>query len=132
MTPRRPERGSGLLSSLIGIGCVAAVLGLAVNLTLGLWTRSTVDAVAYDVARDVASTPDGVDRSAAAERATDRARAALGSYGERVQLRVETATDEVVVVHVRAPGVELLPAMLGGGATVGTLDRRIVVRSEGR
>ena len=63
---RRDDRGSGLLSTVIGVACVAALLGLAVNLTLGLWVRSTVDAVAYDAARDLATTYDDGERAAAA------------------------------------------------------------------
>ena len=51
----RGERGSGLLSTVIGVAVVIAVLGLAVNLAVGLWLRSTVDAIAYDAARSVAA-----------------------------------------------------------------------------
>ena len=34
-----------------------AMLGLTVNVSLGLWERSTVDAVAYDAALRVATAP---------------------------------------------------------------------------
>lgn len=124
------ERGSGLLGSVIGVACVAGVLGLSVNITLGLWTRSTVDAVAYDAARDIATAPSGSDRTAAAAVAVDRALGTLGTYGQQVSLDVEAADDDRVVLRVRAPGVALLPAFLDGGPTVGALDRRIVVRAE--
>lgn len=125
----RGERASGLLSSVIGVACVAAVLGVAVNVALGLWTRSTVDAVAYDVARDIATAPQGTDRSEVARDAVRRGTSALGTYGTEVRFDVES-TGDVVVVRVQAPGVGLLPAMIGGGPTVAALDRRIVVRTE--
>lgn len=130
-THRHDERGSGLLSSVIGLGCVVVVLGVAANLTLGLWVRSTVDSVAHDAARDLATAPAGSDRALLAPQVLDRARASLGAHGERVRLDVERADDDLVVLHVRAPGVSLLPAIIDGGPVVGGVDRRIVVRSEG-
>lgn len=127
---RGGERGSGLLGSVLGVACTAALLGLAVNLLVGLWVRSTVDAVAHDAARDIATTPEGVDRVARATDILDSAEASLGRYGDGVELTLEVADTDRVVVHVTAPGVDLLPAMLDGGPTVGPVDRRIVVRSE--
>jgi hypothetical protein len=129
--PCRSERGSGLLGAVIGVGIVMTVIGLAVNVTLGLWTRSTVDAVTYDAARRVASTPVGDDVGARARRATADARHQLGPYGSRVDLAFESLGPPRVVLHVRAPGVALLPRMLGGGPVVGAIDRRVVVRREG-
>ncbi len=126
----RDERGSGLLSSVFGVACVAVLLGFSVNICLGLWTRSTVDALAYDAARDVATTPAGPARAREATAAVRRATDEMGTYGQRVSMEVESLDGEVVVLHVRAPGISLLPAMIEGGPTVGSLDRRIVVRNE--
>lgn len=128
--PRHTERASGLLSTVIGVACVAGVLGLTVNVALGLWTRSTVDAVAYDAARDLATTPVSVDRSAAAPEVIRRSLDTLGPYGSRVRMELEPGDGTTVVLRVRAPGVALLPAFLEGGPTVGDLDRRVVVRVE--
>lgn len=128
--PRRLERASGLLSTVIGVACVAGVLGLAVNVALGLWTRSTVDAVAYDAARDLATAPSGVDRRAAAPEIIRRSLDTLGPYGARVRMELEPGDGSTVVLRVRAPGVSLLPSFLEGGPTVGDVDRRIVVRVE--
>jgi hypothetical protein len=127
---RRSERGSGLLSSVIGVACVAGVLGLAVNVALGLWTRSTVDAIAYDTARDIATAPSGVERMSVADDAIRRSLDTLGGYRSEVSFEVESADDDAVVLRVTAPGVALLPAFIEGGPTVGAIDRRIVVRSE--
>jgi hypothetical protein len=127
---RRTERASGLLSTVIGVACVAGVLGLAVNVALGLWTRSTVDAVAYDAARDLATAPAGLDRNAAAPEVIRSALDTLGPYGSRVRMELEAGDGTTVVLRVRAPGVALLPAFLEGGPTVGDVDRRVVVRVE--
>jgi Na+-transporting methylmalonyl-CoA/oxaloacetate decarboxylase gamma subunit len=127
---RRPdERASGLLSTVIGVAVVLGMLGLAVNVMLGLWVRSTVDAVAYDAARRVATAPADADRDAAAVAALADARRVLGAHARRVELRFESL-DDPVRLHVRSPGVELLPAMVDGAPTVGAIDRRIVMHAE--
>jgi hypothetical protein len=128
MAGRRDERASGLLSTVLGVAIVLGMLGLAVNVTLGLWLRSTVDAVAYDAARRVATAPAGVDRHDAAAEALADARRMLGAHAGRVELQFESL--DPIRLHVRSPGVDLLPAMVDGGPTVGTIDRRIVMRAE--
>lgn len=125
------ERASGLLSSVIGIGIIVALLGLASNVAIGLWTRSVVDSIAYDAARRVATAPVSADRASAERAAIDDARRSLGVYGQRVEMDFEhSSSADVVTLRVRAPGVSLLPAMIGGGPVVGDLDRRIVIRRE--
>lgn len=130
---RRTERGSGLLGSVIGVGIVTALVALSANVALGLWTRSTIESISYDAARSVATAPYSADPRTAEQRATDRALSLMGSVGRRVELRFEhdSATSDVVVLRVRAPGVSLLPRMVDGGPVVGALDRRIVIRREG-
>jgi hypothetical protein len=135
-----PERGSGLLSTTIGVAVMIAMLGFAANVTLGLWTRSTVDAIAYDAARDLATSVDAMSdemgddptaRLHAERAAAAHVRASLGRVGRDVEVTFEhTVADDVVILHVRAPGVSLLPRMIGGGPIVGRLDRRIVIRRE--
>ncbi len=131
----RLEQGSGLLGSAIALAIVVALLGFAANVTLGLWTRSTVDAVAYDAARRVAisDTQGPTDAAAIEADAVTDARALLGGYGSRVQMEfVDSDDPERVVLHLRAPGVSLLPKLIRGGPVVGAIDREIVVRREGR
>ncbi len=128
--PVAGERGSGLLSSVIGVGIVMALVSLSANVAIGLWTRSTVDAVAYDAARDVATAPSGANAQGEADEALRRASATLGPYGSRVVLRFERLDEQAVVLRVRAPGVALLPRIVDGGPIVGGLDRRITIQRE--
>lgn len=144
-TPPVGERGSGLLSTTIGVSTVIAMLGFAANVSLGLWTRSTVDSIAYDAARQVATAPalspagrgstpavDAQNDARNEAAAIEDARRLLGRFGQDVQFDFEQAPgSEQVVLHVTAPGNSLLPRMIGGGAVVGALDRRIVLRREG-
>ncbi len=127
---RRTERGSGLLGTLLGVGIVLVLVLLAANVCIGLWTRSTVDAVAYDAAHRIATTPAGADLRARAAEAIAAARRELGAYGDRVSFEVESFGPPSVVLHVRAPGADVLPRLVDGGPVVGALDRRIVVRRE--
>ncbi len=104
MSPRS-ERASGLLSAVIGVGVVTVMLGVCTNVAVGLWTRSVVDAVAYDAARDVATAPPGADPVAVRASAIERARAVLGDYGRRVSFEFESAPDaDHVVLRVHAAG----------------------------
>lgn len=132
---RHGERGSGLLSSVFGVAVVSGMIGLGANVAIGLWIRSTVDSVAHDAAVRVASVPPGgdprpgvpgVERSA-----VENARHLLGDYGDRVVLTfIDSGDPMFVALHVEAPGVALLPRMIGGGPVVGSIDRVIVVRRE--
>lgn len=120
-----------MLSSVIGLGVLMVLLGVTVNIAVGLWTRSVVDSVAYDAARDVATAPAGSDPASQRAAALDRAAATLGDYGERVELRFETSPDpDLVVLHVVAPPRSFLPRLILGGSVVGGVDHRIVVRRE--
>lgn len=128
-----PERASGLLSAALAVAILMGLLGLMVNVAIGLWTRSTIDAVAYDAAREVATQPAGIPLQPAGDRAIARARAVLGPVGDEVSLRFDGLDDgPMVTLHVRAPGVSLLPSLVAGGPTVGSIDRRIVMIREGR
>lgn len=131
----RCERGSGLLSSVFGVAIVAALIGLAANVALGLWIRTTVDAVAYDTARQVA-TSEWVDGSATSNAAAERdaiagARRLLGSYGSRISMNFVPTTDpDTVALRVRAPGTAILPRMFTKSLVVGRMDRTILIRRE--
>jgi hypothetical protein len=113
------------------VGVLLALVGLVANVALGLWTRTTVDSVAYDAARHVATAPARVPDAVARRQALERATTLLGRYGERVRLDFEQAPGaDVVVLRVRAPGVSLLPRVVDAAPTVGALDRRIVMAKE--
>jgi hypothetical protein len=108
-----------------------SMIGFAANVCLGLWTRSTVDSIAYDAARTVATAPRGSDPVATQRTAVRRAESLLGAYGDRVSLTFEHQPDSpVVVLRVRAPGMALMPRLFSTMPVVGALDRRIVVTRE--
>ena len=138
-TMGRAERGTGLLGTTIGLAAVVAMLGFAANVALGLWARSTIDSIAYDAARSVATAPGTGTTDASALSARSRAEGEaitsatqlLGPIGNAVQMQFESGDPDWVVLHVRAPGVSLLPRVIGGGPVVGSTDRRIMIRREG-
>lgn len=129
MAARRDERGSGMLSSALGVAMVTGLLGLAANVAVGLWTRSTVEAVAHDAATTIAAADGATARAAMTEDALARARRLLGPAALRTRLDVESLEPDVVV-SVEHPGVALLPRLIGRRAAFGAVDQRIVVRAE--
>lgn len=139
MTPlgKKDERGTGLLGTTIGVAAMIAMLGFASNVSLGLWTRSTVDSVAFDAARRVATAPDSDQLSAVTlsqveAAALEQARQSLGSFGQGVSLEFEHPNNSVVVLHVRSPAQGLLPRMMSSLPLLGAMDRKIILRREGR
>jgi hypothetical protein len=129
------ERGAGLLPSVFGLGVVLGLLGLCTNVALGLWWRSTTESVAYEAARMVATAPPDADPREVGETATDRACAALGPRCAGVTMTfaptVAGTDGDMVELRVRAPGVRLLPRLVGSaGPVVGALDRTIRIRRE--
>lgn len=123
----RSERGAGLLGAALGVAMVMALVGLAANVVLGLWSRSTVDAVAQDAARRLAADPEE-DRPRLAPVALDQAHRLLGRFADRVELTVEALAPDVVL-RVRSRGVALLPRLLPAGS-VGATDHLVVARGE--
>ena len=127
------ETGAGLLSTLLGVTAFLILLLFGVHVVLNLYAASTVTAVAFDAAREVA----GADAGPAAQTAAEaRARGVLGRAGEPDVLRLSWAypsTDgdgepDLVELRVRAespstflPGVPL---------PLASVDRTIRVRLE--
>jgi hypothetical protein len=107
------------------------MLGLATNISLGLWLRSRVEAIAWDAARHVATADPTVPVEHSQAVALERAEDLLGSRSSEVRLEfVSSADSERVELWVEAPGVSLLPRMFPSGFTVGRLDHSIVMRRE--
>jgi hypothetical protein len=130
---RSAEAGSGLLSTLVGVTAFLTLLLFGVHVALNLYAASTVTAVAFDAAREVAGADAGPAAQAAAEA---RARDVLGRAGQPDVLRLSWAypsTDgdgepDLVELRVRAespgtflPGVEL---------PLASVDRTVRVRLE--
>jgi hypothetical protein len=111
---------------------MVAGLGLGSNVAVGLWARSTVEAVAYDTARRIAETPRSADVTAQSAAALRNARSGLGPLAAQVDLRVLSTGPDDVDVLVRYPGVRLVPRLVRAGPVVGAIDRTLTVRREGR
>jgi hypothetical protein len=113
------------------VAIVVGLIGLCANVAIGLWVRSSVEAVGEDAAVRVAAAPAGQDLGAVADRTTADARRLLGAEGARVHLDwVELGPDRVVL-HLTHPGTSVAPRMVADRLTVGRLDRTFVVRREG-
>lgn len=95
-----------MVSTLAGVVVFLVFLLFAVQLVLNLYATSTVTAVGYDAARRVASNQ--IDHrnpsamAAAQRNAEDRARSALGRYGQRVAFNWDGTDGNTVRLHIRA------------------------------
>ena len=124
------ERGSGTLGTALAVAVMIGGIGVAANVTIGLWARTTVESVAYDTARRIAETPAGADPRRHAEAALANARRSLGPLVADVDLDLVDPGADHVGVRVRYGGVRLVPRLLDGGPVVGSIDRTITVRRE--
>lgn len=119
---------------MFGLAVLLGMLGLACNVALGLWSRTTTESIAYEAARSVATAAPGADRAAVREQALTRACDQLGGgcAGVHLEFKPVPAGEPMVALQVRAPGVSLLPRFIArGGPVVGGLDRTIRIRQEG-
>ena len=121
---RSGEDGTGLLGSVVGVTVFLVLLLFAVQVGLNLYATSTVTAVAFDAAREVAGSASGVDATAAAEA---RARGVLDRFPDE-QLAFEWELDaDTVAVTVRATRSRLLPNVR---LPFETIERTVRVRRE--
>jgi hypothetical protein len=127
---RRSERGAGLLSTVVGVGVVMGLVAVAANVAIGLWARTTVDAVTEDAARRVARAPHDADLAAVAAHAGEDARRLLGRHGQRIRLDWLELGPDRVQLRVRSPGAPVLPGVSGSAIVVGEVDRVVSVRRE--
>ena len=114
----RDDRGTGVFGSAFGFTVFLIFLLFAVQLLFGLYVRTTVTAVAADLAQRAANEGPGAlepDRVAFYEDEADRR---LGEYGEDAEFRFSLVdidgdgTDDTVAVRVVADLPTLLPARL--------------------
>lgn len=129
MPSRRDERGSGILSTVLGTGVFLALMLFGVQVLLGLYYRSVVTAVAYDAAKAVAGA-DATGGAAAEADAERNARDTLGDYGRGVEFDWRRSTPDLVVLEATAPRPNLLPEPLAGPAGLGDFVRTVEVRRE--
>lgn len=124
---RRDQSGTGVLGTVIGAGVFLLFMLFAVQVLVGLYTSSVVNAATYDAAKTVA----GLDGGDAAEAdAVRNAMAQLGGYGKRVTFTWDGTDDEVVRLQARGPRPSLLPPALTGPVGLGDIVRKVTVRRE--
>jgi hypothetical protein len=128
---RRGEEGVGLISTLAGFLVFAALLLLAVQVVLDLFTRSFVASAAFDAARVVAGS-DASPTQTALSQAEQQARAQLGEAGREARFSWDVNADEVRVV-ITVHNHNLLPAAIDrplglDAVTAGAQVRRERVR----
>lgn len=124
---RRPvapsgDRATGVFGTAFGFTVFLVFLLFAVQLLFGLYVRTTVTAVATDLAQRAAS--EGAHAMDPARLADYRREAAerLGRYGDRATFEFRLVdvdadgTDDTVAVDVRADLPTLLPARLVPGS----------------
>ena len=123
-TSIRSADGTGLLGSVIGVTVFLVLLLFAVQLGMNLYATSTVTAVAFDAAREVAGSAVGGDGTAEAEA---RARDVLDRFPDD-QLLFEWDIDaDTVALTVRATRSRLLPHVR---FPFETIERTVRVRRE--
>lgn len=120
-----------MLGAVFGVSVVLLLLMGASHVLLGIWVRSSIDAVAHDAAMDVATSgADDAELPEVRRRALDRARVALGGHADRVELTFLPGPGDAVRLRVVAPDVDLLPPIVAHLTRRGGLDRTIVVARE--
>lgn len=124
---RADEGGASILATIIGAGVFLLLMLFAVQVLVGLYTSSVVNAATYDAAKAVAGS-DGGDPAVAAARAN--AQSQLGSYGKRVTFDFSSSTPEVIRVVATGPRLSFLPAALTGPVGLGDIRREVTVRRE--
>jgi hypothetical protein len=127
------EAGAGLLSTLLGVTAFLILLLFGVHVVLNLYAASTVTAVAFDAAREVA----GADAGAAAQPGAEaRARDVLGRAGDPDVLRLSWAypstdgDDEPDLVELRVRAESPSAFLPGVDLPLASVDRTIQVRLE--
>jgi hypothetical protein len=118
------ERGAGLIGTIAGVTVVLAFLTVAVQILFNLYTASVVTAVAYDAARQAATS--GGDRDAAEA----RARSLLGPVGDDTEFLWDESDPEVVRLRVVAPSPRFLLPVVDGALGLDVVDRTVTVRVE--
>lgn len=109
VTERRSERGSGLITSTIGMFLVLATVFVSVEVLVTMYRRTVVTGVADDLARRLA-------RNAALDPEKE-ARVAATGLGPGVRMRAYANGDDIVVtVSARGPGIGPLAALKPFGA----------------
>ena len=126
------DRGTGAISTAAGVLVFLVFLMGAVQLLFSLYASSTVTAVANDAAQRAAAA--GAPPLSVIEA---DARASLGKVGDDATFSWASddadgdGTDDTVVLRVIARPPRFVPASVGEGLGLGTIDRTVRVRARG-
>jgi hypothetical protein len=121
-----PEAGSGLLSTIFGVGVVIAFFFFAAQLSLQLYAKSMATAIAQDFARDVALLgPPATRDQAKVEDLHHDAESRLSGIDGHLDIVTADCSPETVCVHLTAT-----PPNLVANAPGVTIDRVLRVRIE--
>ena len=125
------DEGAGLLSTAAGVVVFLVFLLFAVQLLFGLYSSSTVTAVANDAATRAASADSPPLAVIEAE-----ARASLGQVGETATFEWDVddadgdGTSDTVVLAVTARPPRFIPPSIGGSIGLDEVRRVVRVRTE--
>lgn len=114
-----PERGTGVFSTAFGFTVFLVFLLFTVQVLFGLHARTTVTAVASDLARRAANEGEALDQ-ARFDAYAEEGRRRLGGYGDDARFSFALAdadgdgTDDTVAVTVDASLPILLPVRWSG------------------
>lgn len=129
MARNSPERGTGLLGSVFGVAVFLALLTVAVQVLVDLYQTSVVTAAAFDVARDVAASPDPPPPGER-DRYEARLRELLGGAGDEAVIDWLADDPDVVALRVVVPTRRFLLPVVAGPLGLDEVDRTIRVRVE--
>ena len=127
------DAGAGLIATAAGVVVFLVFLLFAVQLLFGLYSSSTVTAVANDAATRAASAHAPPLAVIEAE-----ARAALGEVGRTASFQWDVddadgdGVSDTVVLEVVAHPPKLIPASIGGSIGLDEVRRVVRVRAEQR
>lgn len=135
-----PERGTGIFASAFGFTVFLVLLLFTVQVLFGLYARTTVTAVAADLAQDAANEGHELTEARMAAFA-EEGRRRLGDYGEDAEFRFAVVdadgdlVDDTVAVTVEASLPILLPVRWSGYSPTSftrTMRARLEVFQEDR
>lgn len=119
-----------MIGTLLGAGVFVLLMLFAVQVLVGLYTRSVLTAAVYDAAKTVAGADAGAGASQAAMAdAEANAQAQLGEYGRRVRFSWDVCGSVVRLTAV-GPRPSFLPVALAGPAGLDAIERTVHVRKE--
>ena len=126
---RRSDDGAGMFGTLLGAAVFLFLLLFAVQVLVGLYTQSVMNAAVYDAAKAVAGADRG-DSPAARLSAQANAQTQLGGYGQKVNFDWSATTADAVVLQARGPRPSFLPVSLTGVVGLRDIVRTVTVRKE--